>query len=319
MGDKAGEGYSYGNLGCAYLGLGQFKTAIDYHQRDVEIAKEVGDKAREGRSRGNLGRAYDSVGQFKTAVDYHQRHLEIAKEVGTKAEKGGSYANLGCAYFGLGQFKTAIDYHQRGLEIAKEVGDKAGEAFSLCSLGKNFECEGNLKRAFDCFHSCVEAYDSIRAGLRFNDQWKIWYRNQHKSAYTRLWRINLIQNEFVNALLAAEKGRAQAPKDLLDTKYQPRDSSRNSGPFLTLSFVPTGTVFIAISGPCVYYWVFFGDDNVQLRKVHVNNYKYEEELEFFIEQLNKTALKEIDARDAVKCENLSHGSPKAEEAANDMI
>ena len=76
---------------------------------------------------------------------------------------------------------------------------------------------------------------------------------------------------------------------------------------------------MAISGPCVYYWVFLREGNVQLRKVHVNNYKYRDELEFFIKQLSRTALKEIDARDAVKCENPSHDSPGAEEAANDMI
>ena len=319
MGDKAGEGKSYGNLGCVYHSLRRFNTAIDYHQRHLEIAKEVGGKAGEGRSYANLGCTYDSLGQFKTAMDYHKRHLEIAQEVGDKAGEGTCYGNLGYNLHGQGKFKTAIDYHQRHLEIAKEVGDKAGEASSLCSLGINFECQGNLKRAFDCFHSSVGAFDSIRDGLQVNDQWKICYRNQHKSAYTGLWRINLFQNESVNALLAAEKGRAQALKDLLDTKYQPRDSLGNSGSFLTLTFVPVGTVFIAISGPCVYYWVFLSDGNVQLRKVHVNNYKYEEELEFFIEQLNKTALKEIHVRDAIKCENLSHDSPKAEEAANDVI
>ena len=49
---------SYGNLGNVYHSLGQFKTAIEYHQRSLEIAKEVGDKAEEGRSYGNLGNAY---------------------------------------------------------------------------------------------------------------------------------------------------------------------------------------------------------------------------------------------------------------------
>ena len=88
MGDKAGEGKSNVNLGCAYDGLGQFKTAIKYHQRDLEIAKEVGDKAEEGRSYGNLGNAYRGLGQFKTAIEYQQRSLEIAKEVGDKAEEG---------------------------------------------------------------------------------------------------------------------------------------------------------------------------------------------------------------------------------------
>ena len=68
MGDKAGEGKSGANLGCDYFGLGQFKTAIDYHQRPLKIAKEVGAKAGEGTSYGNLGSAYDSLGQFKTAT-----------------------------------------------------------------------------------------------------------------------------------------------------------------------------------------------------------------------------------------------------------
>ncbi|CAH3167296.1 unnamed protein product, partial [Pocillopora meandrina] len=266
---------------------------IEYHQRGLEIAKEVGGKAGEGRSYGNLGCVYHSLRQFKTAIDYHQRRLEIAKEVGDKAGEGTSYGNLGCAYYRLGQFKTAIEYHQRGLEIAKEVEDKAGEAFSLSVLGKSFESQGKLRRAFDCFHSSVEAFDSIRASLHFNDQWKITYRDKHKSAYIGLWRINLIQGEVVDALLTAEKGRAQALRDLLTSKYQPRDFS-----FALLSFVPSSTIFIAISGPYVHFWVVLSDDNIQSRKVHVNNYKYQEELEFFIKQLNKTALKEVGARDA---------------------
>ena len=77
---------------------------------------------------GNLGIAYDSLGEFKTAITYHQHHLQIAKDVGDKAGEGRSYGHLGCAYQGLGEFKTAIKYHQRHLEIAKEVGDKTGEA-----------------------------------------------------------------------------------------------------------------------------------------------------------------------------------------------
>ena len=75
---------SYANHECTYCGLGQFKRAIEYHQRHLEIAKEMGDKAREGVSYGNLGNAYQGPGQFKTAIEYHQRHLEIAKEVGDK-------------------------------------------------------------------------------------------------------------------------------------------------------------------------------------------------------------------------------------------
>ena len=56
-----------------------------------------------------------------------------------------------------------------------------------------------------------------------------------------------------------------------------------------------------------------------MREVHVNNYKYEDELESFIQFLNKTALQEIGARDTVTIENPPLDSPTEEEVANDVI
>ena len=56
-----------------------------------------------------------------------------------------------------------------------------------------------------------------------------------------------------------------------------------------------------------------------MRELHVKNYKYEDELEFFIQLLNKTALQEIGARDTVTIENPPLDSPTEEEVANDVI
>lgn len=39
-----GEERAYCNLGNAYCNLGDFKTAFDYHERDMQIAKEMGDR-----------------------------------------------------------------------------------------------------------------------------------------------------------------------------------------------------------------------------------------------------------------------------------
>ena len=100
------------------------------------------------------------------------------------------------------------------------------------------------------------------------------------------------------------------------TKYQPGDSSTHGA---SLSWVPLSTVFIAINGPCVYLWVCLSEDNIQMRQVHVNNYKYEKELECFTKLLNKTALKEIGARDTVPIENPPLDSPTEEKVANQVI
>ncbi|XP_022809432.1 tetratricopeptide repeat protein 28-like [Stylophora pistillata] len=76
---------------------------------------------------------------------------------------------------------------------------------------------------------------------------------------------------------------------------------------------------MAINGPCVYFWVILSNDNIQMRKVHVNNFKYEDDLEFFIEHLNTIALEEIGTREAVKCKDPLLDPPKREEVADDVI
>ncbi|XP_044172276.1 G-protein-signaling modulator 2-like, partial [Acropora millepora] len=105
---QAGEGTAYGNLGCAYQSLSDYRKAIEYHEKHLEIAKEIGDRAGEGRAYGNLGTAYQSLGDYRKAIEYHEKRL-------------------GCAYKSLGDYGKAIEYQEKRLKIAKEVGDRAGE------------------------------------------------------------------------------------------------------------------------------------------------------------------------------------------------
>ena len=145
--DRSGEGRAHGNLGNVYCSLGDFKTAIDYLLRDLEITKTFGDKLGEGKTYGNLGNAYGGLGDCKTAIDYHSRHLEFVKELSDKWGEGKAYGNLGNAYHRLGNFATAIEYHERHLKIAKELGDRSGEGRACCNLGVAYFRLGDYKTA----------------------------------------------------------------------------------------------------------------------------------------------------------------------------
>ena len=149
VGDRAGEGCAYGNLGNAYDSLGDFQQAIEYHQKHLQISKEVVDRAGEGRAYGNLGNAYRSLGDFQQAIEYHQKHLQISKEVGDRAGEGGAYGNLGNAYVSLGDFQQAIEYHQKHLQISKEVGDRAGEGRAYGNLGNAYQSLGDFQQAIE--------------------------------------------------------------------------------------------------------------------------------------------------------------------------
>ena len=95
------------------------KKAIEYHEKDLKIAKEIGDRAGEGRAYGKLGISYRSLGDYQKAIEYHKKHLKIAKEIGDRAGEGGADGNLGNAYDSLGDYQKAIEYHKKTFENCK--------------------------------------------------------------------------------------------------------------------------------------------------------------------------------------------------------
>ena len=70
----------------------------------MKIAKEIGDRAGEGRAYGNLGNAYQLLGDYQKAIEHHEKRLKIAKEIGDRARKGRPYGSLGNAYQLLGDY-----------------------------------------------------------------------------------------------------------------------------------------------------------------------------------------------------------------------
>ena len=58
MEGKTGIEETYGNLGISCQRLAEFKTALDYHEQDLIIAKVVGHRPEEGCAYANLGNDY---------------------------------------------------------------------------------------------------------------------------------------------------------------------------------------------------------------------------------------------------------------------
>ena len=50
------------------------RNRIEYHKQQLNFAKKVGDRAGQGRAYCNLGNAYQSLGQFQQAIEYHKQH-----------------------------------------------------------------------------------------------------------------------------------------------------------------------------------------------------------------------------------------------------
>ena len=77
----------YPSLRSPYTAI-VFEKVVEFCQKCLNIALEVGDRAGEGGAYGNLGCVYDRLGQFEKAVEFHQKRLNIVLEVGDRAGQG---------------------------------------------------------------------------------------------------------------------------------------------------------------------------------------------------------------------------------------
>ena len=72
VGDRHGEAKALGNLGNAYLDLGEPRRAIENFGQVLSMMCEIGDRRGEATALGNLGAVYRDLGEPQRAIEYHQ-------------------------------------------------------------------------------------------------------------------------------------------------------------------------------------------------------------------------------------------------------
>jgi tetratricopeptide (TPR) repeat protein/CHAT domain-containing protein len=147
--DRDGEGTALGNLGVAYRSLGNYAKAIEYIQQSLAIAREIKDRDGEGIALGNLGSAYRSLGNYAQAIEYSQQSLAIAREIKDRLGEGAELTNLGIAYRSLGNYAKAIEYAEQSLAIAREIKDREAEGKALVNLGIAYDSLGDYAKAIE--------------------------------------------------------------------------------------------------------------------------------------------------------------------------
>ena len=312
MGDRAGEGMAYGNLGKSYRHLGQFQEAIEYHKKHLSIVEEVGDRAGEGMAYGNLDKAYHSLGKFQEAIEYQKKDLSIAIEVGDKAGEGMAYGNLGNAYKSLGQYQEAIEFHRKHMANSKEVGNRAGEGMAYGNLGNVYNSLGQLEQAIEYYQASVKLYDITRASLQSEEVFKIRFRDFYRATYTSLWSTLLKLQKIDEALYAVEQGRAQALVDDLKMQYGftiiPSVSLKPKETNCYISNeLHAQAVFVGLEHDKISFWVISNGNKVEFRQREIEG-GHEDGVTVLVE----TTLRKIGAGVGVRCEDRS-----MEELCND--
>jgi tetratricopeptide (TPR) repeat protein len=159
--NKKYHGTTLGNIGTAYIRLGEIRKAIEYYENALKISKEIGDKHIEGNSLGNLGNAYSQLGEARKAITYYEQAWEISLESRDKHGEECHLGNLGTAYRHLGEARKAIEYYEKALKISEETEDKRGEGNHLGNLGLVYKDLGEHKKAIEYYEKALKVSKEI--------------------------------------------------------------------------------------------------------------------------------------------------------------
>ena len=149
--DRASEGRHLGNLGSAYIVLGETRRAIEFYEQWLITAREIDNRREEGQALGNLGSAYATLGETRRAVEFYEQRLAIARETGDRRGEGVALSNLGTAYVNLGETRRAVEFCEQALIVLRDVGDHRGEGATLGNLGIAYAALGETRRAVEFY------------------------------------------------------------------------------------------------------------------------------------------------------------------------
>jgi CHAT domain-containing protein len=159
----------------------------------------------------NLAKIYYSLGDYAKALQYYKETLEFSPIE--------ALAGLGNTYLTLGDTAKAIDLHSSSLTKARQQEDLEGEGNALNNLAYAQRQSGNLPEAEQHLRNAIVIWENLR--IKLDDANKVSIFEKQARTYRLLQGILIAQNKPDEALEIAERGRARAFVELLNSRISP--------------------------------------------------------------------------------------------------
>ena len=150
------------NVGASYAHVGEFRRALDYHYRALEMRRAKNDLAGQALTLSNIGNCYYALGEKRKAIIYYNDALELMPHVKNDYYTATTLNHIGSLYRKLGGYQEALNYLNRALALRRTVGDQIGVAASLYHIARLERQRGNFTEARSLVEDALERADSLR-------------------------------------------------------------------------------------------------------------------------------------------------------------
>ena len=225
----------YGNMGEAYMEIGEYKKGLALCQEGLKINRNIGDKRGEAINLHNVGNAHLFLGKTKESIQCCQESTRISTEIGNKNDASMSIGVLAMGYEALGDVENSKRYYQKCIDIKLDMKQFADLAIAHGNKGllnyriglRKFLSFGDAKEDLECsvedFKLAIQSTDKVLTSLSvdsnrtaFSDRFYRWY-DELTAPFNFLGRS-------AAALLFLDLGRAKILRQLV---YKQVNSQEN--------------------------------------------------------------------------------------------
>lgn len=125
---------AYNLLGVLYYRKGDLKSAIDFHQKALELRESINDEPGIAISETNLGNIYSDLRKNEIAEKSYLHALQLNNKIGNEKQCGNCFINLGVLKLSENNLEEGEKYFYSALKIAKVLMDYELEALCLNNL-----------------------------------------------------------------------------------------------------------------------------------------------------------------------------------------
>jgi len=212
------------NLGLMATNQQNLEQARAYFAQSLAIAQQHQDLSNQARALTQIGLLDYQATRYEAAVKAHQASLALAEQANDQPAIARTLDNLGLAYYAQGDYGAAATVQQKALALSQALGDRHGTARALSNLGDTYYRLQDFDAATDYLQRAIASWEQVRENLT-SDGARLAIFETQETTYSTLQTVLIAAQKPEKALLANERGRAQALLKLLAEESQWGDRS----------------------------------------------------------------------------------------------
>nr|WP_299070968.1 tetratricopeptide repeat protein [uncultured Allomuricauda sp.] len=215
---------------------------------------------------GNIGLIYRQKNQFKKALVYYQKSLELNRKNNMKMGEAINLQNIGSLYVKSKDYNKALPYFQEAKNVATSIDDKVGILYADHSIGMHYIKTGNYNKGISVLKQNLVLAEKLNnteeiknMNRNISDAYEGMGNYKQALNYRRTyeqWKDSLINKDHLNTVKELELRFETAKKDkeitLLTQENKLQEAQSEKEATLRRALIG-GLLLLAIIGGLLFY------------------------------------------------------------------